>query len=142
MCAQNHHQSTNLITSVFTNKCPKCRRGKLFTNPNPYNFESTMDMPEKCPVCGQAFELEEGFYFGTGYVSYGLAVLYLGIIIILWHLLFGISAADDSIYWWLGTNCLILLLLQPVLQRLSRSVWIAFFVRFDPHATKAIGKAV
>ncbi len=132
MCARSHEQSTNLIASVLSNRCPKCRRGKLFTSSNPYNFRTTMDMPKNCPVCGQAFELETGFYFGTGYVSYGLSVLYLGLSFIFWWFAIGISVADNSIYWWLGINSVLLLVLQPVLQRLSRSVWIAFFVRFDP----------
>lgn len=88
-------------------------------------------MPEACPVCGQAFELEEGFYFGTGYVSYGLAVLYLGLSFVFWYLCIGISVADNSIYWWLGINSTLLFLLQPPLQRLSRSIWIAFFVKYE-----------
>ncbi len=131
MCARSHKQSTNLIASVLTNRCPKCRRGKLFTSGNPYNLKTTLDMPETCPVCGQRFELETGFYFGTGYVSYALSVFYLGLSFIFWWLFIGISATDNSIYWWLGTNSIILVFLQPVLQRLSRSVWIAFFVRYE-----------
>jgi uncharacterized protein (DUF983 family) len=134
MCAQNHSQSASLLTSVITNRCPKCRRGKLFTNPNPYNFKSTMTMPETCPYCGQRFELEAGFYFGTGYVSYALSVMYLAASFVFWYFFIGISIKDNSIFWWLGINCTMLLVLQPILQRLSRSIWIAFFVRYEPDA--------
>ena len=93
-------------------------------------------MPEHCPVCGQAFELETGFYFGTGYVSYGLSVVLLGLSFALWYLFLGISVYDNSIYWWLGVSSGLLLALQPVLQRLSRSIWIAFFVRYEPGAPR------
>ncbi|MGC4058508.1 MAG: hypothetical protein QM743_10390 [Chitinophagaceae bacterium] len=41
------------------------------------------------------------------------------------------SYTDNSIFWCLGTAIVLLLLIQPLLQRLSRSIWIAFFVRYD-----------
>ena len=34
-----------------------------------------MDMNKECPVCGQPTEIEVGFYYGTGYVSYVLSIL-------------------------------------------------------------------
>ena len=131
MCAEHNHSNRGLISSMLTNRCPRCREGKLFTQPNPYNFGKMMDMPEHCPVCGQKYELQTGFYFGTGYVGYALSVFFSVATIIIWNLTLGISIKDNSIFWWLGVNAALLLLLQPVLQRLSRSIWIAFFVRFD-----------
>lgn len=131
MCAQASPSKTNLFVSVLSNRCPRCRKGKLFTKSNPYNLRRMMDMPERCPVCGQLYELETGFYMGTGYVSYGLSVAFTGFFFIFWWLVFGISISDNSIFWWLGTNTALLLLIQPLLQRLSRSIWIAFFVPFD-----------
>jgi len=133
MCATNKKAERGLLTSVLTNKCPKCRKGSLFVNPNPYHLKTTMRMPEHCPVCGQAYELEPGFYFGTGYVSYGLSVMFTAIFFVLWYFTLGISIKDDSIFWWLGVNALLLVILQPLLQRLSRSIWIAFFVHYDPN---------
>ncbi len=88
-------------------------------------------MPDACPVCGQKFELQTGFYFGTGFVSYGLTVLFSGITFILWWFTVGMSVRDNRIWWWLGLNAALLILLQPPIQRLARSVWIAFFVRYD-----------
>jgi uncharacterized protein (DUF983 family) len=125
----------NLFLSVLTNKCPHCRRGNLFVDPNPYNLRNTMKMPEKCPVCGQNFELQTGFYFGTGFVSYGLSVMLIAIGFAVWAMAFGLSVKDNSIFWCLGVNIGVLLLLQPVLQRLSRSIWIALFVKYEPAAT-------
>jgi uncharacterized protein (DUF983 family) len=140
MCASNIKPSSNILFSVLSNKCPNCRRGKLFTESNPYNFKKMMDMPEHCSVCGQAFELETGFYFGTGYVSYGLSVAFIAGCFIIWFFTLGISIKDNSIFWWLGSTILLLLLIQPLLQRLSRSLWIAFFVPFtNGEHTKTIG---
>lgn len=98
---------------------------------NAYNFRSGMSMPEHCPVCGQQYELQTGFYFGTGFVSYALSVALLGVIFVAWAVTLGFSYKDNSILWCLGVSICILIMLQPLLQRLARSIWIAFFVRYD-----------
>ena len=131
MCATKSTEKPNLILSVLSNRCPRCRKGKLFLQPNPYKLKSMMQMHETCTVCGQLFELETGFYMGTGYVSYGLSVAFTGFFFVFWYLAFGMSISDNSIFWWLGANTILLLLIQPLLQRLSRSIWIACFVPFD-----------
>ncbi len=121
------------MMSIITNKCPHCRQGNLFADANPYKLKTTMKMPEHCPVCSQPYELQTGFYFGTGFVSYGLSVLFSGITFVLWYFALGFSIRDNSIFWWLGVNAALLLLLQPPLQRLARSLWIAIFVPYDPN---------
>jgi hypothetical protein len=92
-------------------------------------------MPEHCPVCGQKYELQTGFYFGTGYVGYALTVFISAVTFVLWWFTIGMSVSDNRVMWWLGTNAAIVLLLQPILQRLSRAIWIAFFVRYEPDQT-------
>ncbi|MFA9206393.1 MAG: hypothetical protein ACEQR6_06930, partial [Burkholderiaceae bacterium] len=62
--------ATNYLWSTINNRCPRCREGKLFVSSNPYHLSSITTMNEKCPVCGQPTEIELGFYYGTGYVSY------------------------------------------------------------------------
>ena len=131
MCTKSKNAGHSLVGSVLTNCCPRCREGKLFTNPNPYDLRTTMRMPEKCAVCGQPFELQTGFYFGTGYVSYGLSVFACAISFLLWFFTIGIALDDNRLFYWLGINSGLLLILQPLLQRLSRSIWIAFFVKYD-----------
>jgi uncharacterized protein (DUF983 family) len=131
MPAEKADAKPSILWSVLTNKCPHCRHGDLFTNPNPYDLKTTMKMPDSCPVCGQKLELQTGFYFGTGFVSYGLTVLLTGLTFVAWWFTIGISVHDNRVWWWLGTNAALLILLQPILQRLSRSIWIACFVRYD-----------
>ena len=129
MCAEQ--SKTGLLSSIINNKCPHCRMGDLFTVPNPYALKTTMKMPEACPVCGQRFELQTGFYFGTGFVSYALTVFLSGITFVLWWYTIGMAIKDNRVFWWLGSNAALLILLQPPIQRLSRSLWISFFVRYD-----------
>lgn len=135
MCAQTAKTHRSLLASVATNRCPKCREGRLFVSRNPYDLKRSTDMPEHCPVCGQPFELQTGFYFGTGYVSYALSVGLTGISFLICYLAGMISIYDNSIYYWLAVNAALLIVLQPPLARLSRSIWIAFFVRYDREGT-------
>lgn len=96
-----------------------------------------MKMHETCPVCGQPFEIEPGFWYGTGFVSYALAVAVCVATFIAWKVLVGFSLHDDRLFWWMGINGLLLILVQPVLMRLSRTIWLNFFIRYNP-ATSTI----
>jgi hypothetical protein len=112
-------------------KCPRCRRGKLFHDHSAYNFKHTFSMHEKCSVCNQKFDMEPGFWYGTGYVSYALTVAFSVATFIAWWVLIGVSISDNRIFWWLGTNALLLILLQPWLMRLSRTIYLYIFVHYD-----------
>ena len=124
--------NSTLFRSIVLNKCPRCRTGNLFLDPNPYHFRKMMLMPERCLVCNHRFEEQPAFFFGTGYVSYALTVAFSIVTFLLWFKFVGISTRDSRLLYWFITNALLMLLLQPILQRLSRSIWLAFFVRYDP----------
>jgi len=90
-------------------------------------------MHKDCPECGQPYELEVGFWYGTGYVSYLLTVLFSLVSLAIWWLVVGLSINDDRILWWLLANAILLIGLQPWIMRLSRAVYLYFFVRYDPN---------
>lgn len=90
-----------------------------------------MRMPEHCPVCGQPFELQTGFYFGTGYVSYFLSVGFILITAAIWFFTIGFGFNDNRLFLFLGSITVFLIATQPLQQRLCRSIWIAFFVPYD-----------
>jgi hypothetical protein len=92
-----------------------------------------MEMNKQCPVCGQPTEIEVGFYYGTGYVSYALAIAVTVASFIAWFLTVGMSLDDKRFFFWLGFNAVLLVALQPWLMRISRSLWISWFVRHDAH---------
>ncbi len=119
-----------LVPSILTMKCPNCRKGHMFCNKSVFPLSSMLQMPEKCEVCGQKFELEVGFYYGTGYVSYALSVA-LYVINFAWYwILIGLSYEDYSIFYALGTSTAIVLLLQPWLMRISRVLYLYMFVKY------------
>ena len=91
-----------------------------------------MAMNEYCLVCGQSTEVEPGFYYGTGYVSYAIAVAISVTSFVAWYVLVGMSVKDDRFFFWLGSNAVLLVVLQPWLMRFSRSVWISWFVKYNP----------
>lgn len=119
------------ILNLLQCKCPRCRIGDMFIKKNAYS-KKFMKMHDRCEVCGQYFDLEVGFYYGSGYVSYGIAVALSVATFIAWWIIIGISTEDNRVFFWLIFNSVFVLALQPWLMRLSRTVWLATFVKYDP----------
>lgn len=88
-------------------------------------------MHDNCPVCGQKYDMENGFWFGTGYVSYALAVAISVATGIAWFVLIGMSVNDNRMFWWLGANIALLVVLQPWMMRISRVIYTRFFMSYE-----------
>ncbi len=133
MCAELKRNKPNFFLSLFEQKCPRCRTGDMFQTKKPYDLKRFMKMNERCPVCSQVMEIEVGFYYGTSYISYALTVALSAATFVAWMVLIGFSLADNDkrLFYWIGFNAVFLLLLQPWLMRLSRAVWLSFFVKYD-----------
>jgi uncharacterized protein (DUF983 family) len=120
------------LLSTISCHCPRCREGKLFKHPVSIG-KKNLEMNPTCPVCAQPTEIEVGFYYGTGYVSYALSIAITVASFIAWFVLIGMSTSDNRFFYWLAINSALLIMLQPFLMRLSRSIWISWFVKYDPH---------
>ena len=120
------------LASALGCRCPRCRQGRLFKNSVSISLKKNMAMFKNCTICGQPTEKEPGFYYGTGYVSYALAVAISITSFVAWYVLIGMSVKDNRFFIWIGSNAVLLILLQPWLMRLSRSIWISWFVKYDP----------
>lgn len=122
------------IYSMATGTCPKCQHESMYVNPNPYIITETMKMHEHCSHCGFKYKVEPNFFFGAMYVSYALAVLTgmvtFGVAKFAFHA--GLSDAFIAIF-------VTLLLLMPLIARLSRNIYINIFVNYDPLAAKKLG---
>ncbi len=132
MCAQKHDEKPNLLLSLLQSKCTRCRRGDMFQYKNPYNLKHTMKMNSQCPVCGQPLDMEPGFYYGTNMISYTLAVIICVVTFLLWWFTIGFSLQDARFFWWMGINAFVLIAMQPPLMRISRTLWLFFFVQYSP----------
>jgi len=125
-------KSRGYLSTVLGCRCPRCREGKLFQYPLSLKLKKNLKMHKDCPVCGQPTEIEVGFYYGTSYVSYVLTVGLSLATLVLWWIVIGLSVNDNRFFFWLGFNAVLLLLLQPWLMRISRSLWISWFIKYDP----------
>lgn len=143
MIGDEHKPKPNFLWSIFTLRCPRCRRGDMFRNSNPYKklkLSYILDMYDDCPVCHQKFDLEPGFWYGTGYISYGLVVLFSAITFIAWWIIVGISVDDNRVLYWLVFNGIVVTILQPWFIRLSRVVYLYIFVKYNENYDKEEGK--
>jgi hypothetical protein len=125
--------STNTSKRFYITSIVTSREGKVFVKDNAYSKNST-EMHANCPVCGQPTEIEVGFYYGTGYVSYALSIALLATTFVVWKVLIGVtfSIDDNRIFYWMGCAFTLLFIMQPVLMRMSRVLWLSWFVSFDP----------
>ncbi len=85
-------------------------------------------MHDHCPRCGQRYEIEPSFFMGAMYVSYALQVA----IFITVFVAVNVLTTDAEVYVYISSIAVATLLLIPVVLRLSRSIWIHLFVKYDP----------
>lgn len=84
-----------------------------------------LNMPDRCRVCGQDFKMEPGFYSGALWTSYPIVILLLIVLGVLMKAIF--DPPFLTIFWVVSA---IVLMLQPVIMRLGRAIWINIFVKF------------
>ncbi|MDB3887326.1 DUF983 domain-containing protein [bacterium] len=116
--------SKNSLLSTITLKCPRCKETDLFCNKNIYQYKGFFDMPRKCPNCDQNFEIETGFYYGAMYISYGIMI---AINILIFTALVLLDIYTIPMFFYVGTP--ILLLATPYVFKVSRAIWLSFFVK-------------
>lgn len=117
----------SFIGSTLGQKCPRCRQGDLFVH-HPYNLKKFTEMNNACDVCGQKFTFEPGFYDGAMYVSYAMQVATITSVMVAYYVLY--PAASLTLK--LSTFILLMIAMIPLTLRVSRSLWIHFFVKFEP----------
>ena len=105
-------------------KCPRCHEGDLYYTPT-FGLKRLFDMYDKCPNCGQQYELETGFYWGAMFISYAVVALYMfGGFAVAFFLM------DFDPWWSLGFMTFSIIPLYAWFFRISRSIWINFFVHY------------
>lgn len=127
-------QKTKLY-SIIKLKCPRCHEGNLFLNQNPYNLKMFDKMPGKCPVCGEDFIRESGFYWGGMMVSHATTTLIAVIVHLIVYSFAGWEIAPNVI-----SIIAVILIMFPVVFRNSRAIWINIFVNYDPGFRNKIKK--
>lgn len=125
-------QSTKVVAStglaLLKLRCPRCHTAKLFSHPA--LSTSFVEMPLQCPICGQSYEPEPGFYYGAMYISSGFST---GILLLIGFMLY-YFANDPPLWVYITAVGVAILLVTPLLFRYSRAVMLYGFggARFDP----------
>ena len=112
--------------SIATLTCPRCQSGGLYETKT-WSFKKPFFMPANCPHCAQRYELETGFYYGSMFVSYIITAFIMFTVFALCKFLFEFDIVPSFV---LVTA--LVLGLYVWIYRVSRAIWINFFVRFDP----------
>lgn len=118
--------------SILKMKCPRCQEGDLFET-STFSFSKPFYMPERCPVCGQDYFPEPGFYYGAMFISYIITGWFAIILVGLLILVFGL-------YWltafWIMVAAMALLFVWFF--RIARSIWISANVKYDERALEKV----
>jgi len=112
------------IRSIFGLYCPSCRKGKLFPGKNTF-WDYHFEMHNRCPVCNESFFREPGFYYGAMFISYIFSGFFS-----LFVVGFLILVLDVPWEYALGILFVILALGFGYLFKVSRSIWLSFFVNY------------
>jgi len=125
-------QSNNRIENILKCKCPKCHSVYMYENTNPYYLKHLFDMKDHCENCGQPFAPEPRYYDGAMFVSYGISVAIIVSVIIAFNILFEAPSFNIMI----GLIISLAIFLSPLTLRISRSIWIHLFFKFEPEIAK------
>ena len=100
----------------------------MFTHA-PYNIGKALRMHNFCPVCGQRFHLEPGFYEGALYFNYAFNV---AIIIVSGFSCYYIFS-DPEVWAYMVATIVPVLLFTSLTSRLSKSLMLHLFGGVDYH---------
>jgi hypothetical protein len=90
-------------------------------------------MHKVCPKCGEDFVKEPGFYFGAAYVSYALTIAIWVAVVVALLTFDAIGLIEYGFLThpmtFLSIGISILVILLPIIYRVSRAIWLAFFIK-------------
>jgi uncharacterized protein (DUF983 family) len=115
------------LYSILANKCPRCHEGDFFKTKNPYDLKDFDKINGHCPVCGENFEREPGFYIGSMYVSYALSTALTVSTFVIFVLLLDFDVLNV-----LYVLLPLFIVLLPVFFRTARIIWLNLFVGYSP----------
>jgi len=98
---------------------------------NLYKLKTTLKLNNNCSSCNLKYHLEPSFFTGSMYVSYPIGIAFTVPPFIISHVLCKASLLTT---FFAITATLIISL--PIIARLSRNLWINFFVNYDKDAVE------
>jgi uncharacterized protein (DUF983 family) len=123
------------LISAINLKCPRCGGGDLYEKDTFPPKKGWFSMKTHCSQCGLKFEKEIGFFYGAMYVSYMLNIALFVTVTVSYYLFL-----EDIVNWgWYITGYVVLtFFLIRWIYRMSRSIWLMFFVSYEPDKREII----
>ncbi|WP_419212211.1 DUF983 domain-containing protein [Maribacter sp. X9] len=114
------------VYGILTGTCPVCQEESMYSDKNPYHLKNTLKMEERCSHCHTKYKIEPSFFYGAMYVSYPVGLSFATAAFVLSYLVFGLSLITTY-----GIIVLVMMLALPIILRISRNIWINFFMSYD-----------
>ena len=114
------------LNSILNGKCPVCQNESMYVNPNPYNLSETLKMHERCSHCDTKYKIEPSFFYGAMYVSYPVGIAFATAAFIITHFVFKTNLVISFV-----AIAITMIAFLPVIMRLSRNIWINFFMSYN-----------
>ena len=121
----------NKLYSILTGNCPKCHEESMYLNKNPYKLGYLFKMHERCSKCNTKYKIEPSFFYGAMYVSYSVGIAFAVAAFVISKVFLGTGLITSFI-----AIVVTMVAFMPVIIRLSRNIWINFFISYDPNAAK------
>lgn len=132
-----------LLPAILSMKCPSCRKGFVFKNKSMFPLGQTVDLKVTCDVCGQKLMSEKNN--GAG-MNYALTVI-IFFLNLAWYCPLYISLKknpnenwyeNNSVEWYLASSTFIVIILQPLLWRMSRMLYLYLYTQFGASAEATV----
>ncbi|RED50342.1 DUF983 domain-containing protein [Seonamhaeicola aphaedonensis] len=114
------------LYSIVTGCCPKCHQESMYCNKNAYVITDTLKINDCCSKCGTKYRIEPSFFYGAMYVSYAVGIAFAVAAYVISNLFFDASLKITFI-----SIVVTLVVFMPIIMRLSRNIWINFFMHYD-----------
>lgn len=119
------------LYSILKGRCPKCHNESMYMISNAYLLSTIFKMHERCSHCNTKYKIEPSFFYGSMYVSYGVGVAFAVAVFVISFLFIGTSLKTAFI-----SIIVTMVVLLPFILRVSRNIWINFFIHYDKDAVK------
>ncbi|WP_190809861.1 DUF983 domain-containing protein [Flagellimonas sp. S3867] len=123
------------LYSILTGSCPKCHQESMYQNTNPYAISQLFKMHERCSNCNTKYKIEPSFFYGSMYVSYGVGIAFAAAAFVIAFLILDASLVNTFI-----AIVATLIVFLPIIVRLSRNIWINFFIKYEPGIASQVGQ--
>ncbi|PSG90860.1 DUF983 domain-containing protein [Aurantibacter aestuarii] len=119
------------VYGIIKGVCPKCHNESMYKNPNPYAVTQLFEMHERCSHCNTKYKIEPSFFYGSMYVSYGVGIAFAVAAFVISYLFLNSTLTTAFI-----VIVATMIVLYPIIIRLSRNIWINLFMSYDKNLDK------